>query len=319
MKKVLITGGSGTIGTSFIKEFYDKYQFYSYSRNEKKQIALKRNFNKTHLYLGSVEDGHGLINTFLKIKPDIVIHAAALKHIDTGEKQPAQAVKINLLGSLNVIEASRIADVPITIGISSDKACLCNSVYGYTKNLMERMFMEADDEKNRFVCCRFGNVAGSHGSVIPYWVNLAKSNQSLPLTDPKMNRFMFSPVDAAYLIDKAIKITTEQAGGCILSKRVKSVNMWDLANYISTDVQVVGRRLGEKLNETLINIHELPYTYLDQDYIIIKLQKNNSKETRLSRELSSLNAEKMNKEEIKNLIEHVKIYLEKTLLSANEY
>src|SRR3989344_1696033 len=132
-KKVLITGGSGTVGISFIKEFYERYHFVSYSRNEKKQITLKRNFDDVKLYLGSVENRHELINAFIKIKPDIVIHAAALKHIETGEKQPSQTVKVNILGSLNVIEASRSAGVPVTIGISSDKACGSNKVYGYTK------------------------------------------------------------------------------------------------------------------------------------------------------------------------------------------
>lgn len=319
MKKVLITGGSGTIGSAFIKEFYQQYDFFSYSRNEKKQISLKRNFNKVELYMGAIEDGPSLINTFVKVKPDIVIHAAALKHIDTGEKQPALAVKINLLGSLNVIEASRIADVPLTIGISSDKACLSDSVYGYTKTLMERMFREANDARNRFVCCRFGNVAGSHGSVIPFWLNLANHHQALPLTNAKMNRFMFSPKDAAYLIDKAIHLVSQQNEGFILTKKIKAVNMADVARYISSNIEIVGERLGERLNETLVSQDELPHTYLDGEFIIMKFQPNSVITNQLSEELNSLNAEKMREEEIALLIQDVKSYLNQSLLVMNEY
>lgn len=319
MKRVLITGGSGTVGTAFIKEFYNKYHFISYSRNEKKQIALKRTFDDVELYLGSVEDQHGLINTFIKAKPDIVIHSAALKHVDTGEKQPAQTVKVNILGSLNVIEASRIANVPITIGISTDKACGSNSVYGYTKMLMERLFLEADDEKNRFVCCRFGNVAGSHGSVIPFWLNLAKANKPLQLTDPNMNRFMFAPRDSAHLIKKAIDLTKQELSSFILTKKIKSINMLDLAKYISSEVQIIGKRSGENLNETLIIQNEIPFTYVDKDYVLIKTHQNLHEENKLKCELSSLNADKMDQQEIHTLLSNVKEYLEMTLLSANEY
>lgn len=318
MKKVLITGGSGTVGTAFIKEFYNTYQFISYSRNEKKQVSLKRNFEEVQVCLGSVEDKHDLINTFLKVKPDIVIHTAALKHVDTGEKQPAQAVKVNILGSLNVIEASRIADVPTTIGISTDKACSSTSVYGYTKSLMERLFLEADDEKNRFLCCRFGNVAGSHGSVIPFWFNLAKAKKPLLLTDPNMNRFMFSPRESAHLIHKAIEMVKEQRSGCILTKKIKSVNMLELAKCISPNIEIVGKRPGENLNETLVCNDEIPFTYDEGDYVSIKRHPNLGK-NRLMQELSSLTAKRTNQKEIRGLISSVEDYLNMTLLTANEY
>src|SRR3990167_1649656 len=127
MKKVLITGGSGTVGSAFIKEFYNQYQFVSYGRNKEKQAALKQQFSKVELCEGSIEDRENLLKVFSRVKPDIVIHTAALKQIEVGEKHPAQAIKTNLLGSLNIIDASKIANVAITIGISSDKACLSNS------------------------------------------------------------------------------------------------------------------------------------------------------------------------------------------------
>ena len=130
MKKVFITGGSGTIGSSFIKKYYKKFSFLSYSRNEKMQVALKRQFPNIDIVLGSVEDKLALSNAMRKFKPDYVIHAAALKHVDTAEISPIQAVKSNIIGSLNVINASFDSDVPLTIGVSTDKAALLIIIMG---------------------------------------------------------------------------------------------------------------------------------------------------------------------------------------------
>ena len=140
MKKIFITGGSGTIGSSFIKKYYNEYKFFSYSRNEKMQVALKRQFSEVGIILGSVEDKMSLINAIRKSNPDIIIHAAALKHVDTAEINPIQAVKSNIIGSLNVIDAAFDCNIKTTIGISTDKACSPDSNYGHTKSLMEQMF-----------------------------------------------------------------------------------------------------------------------------------------------------------------------------------
>lgn len=304
MKKILITGGSGTVGSAFIKEFYNQYQFVSYGRNEEKQAALKSTFNNIELVMGSIENKDELINTFLTIKPDIVIHTAALKYIDIAEKQPSQAIKVNLLGSMNIIEASKIANVPITIGVSSDKACLSNSVYGHTKNLMERIFLEANNDKNKFICCRFCNVAGSEGSVISRWLALKKENQPLKITDPKMNRFIFLPKDAAHLLEKAITLSFKDNFGGILLKKVKAVNMHDLAFCISPHIEIMGKRPGERLDETLITIDEIPYTYMDKEYVLIQPEKNPIEKNRISESLYTASAEKMNTTELKNLIKN---------------
>ena len=137
MKKVLIVGGSGTIGSAFIKEFYDKYEFSSISRNELMQAELKRKFPKVNIYFSDIESQDNLTTIFLKVKPDIVIHMAAMKHVNLAEENPINACKVNVLGSLNVISASIRADVPTTIAISTDKACFPENVYGYSKSLME--------------------------------------------------------------------------------------------------------------------------------------------------------------------------------------
>ena len=140
-----------------------------------------------------------MLRVFKDVKPDVVVHSAAMKHIDLMEKNPIAGSNINVMGSLNVVEASIINDVPTTIGISTDKACLAESVYGASKYLMERVFMNTNNETNRFSLTRFANVAHSNGSVLPFWLNLKQQGKPLKLTDPKMNRLIFTQEDAANL------------------------------------------------------------------------------------------------------------------------
>ena len=168
MEKLLITGGTGTVGRSFIENNIEKYEIYSYSRNEKSQVALKRMFPQVKIILGCIGDKTSFQNTVHQISPKIVIHAAALKHVDSAEKHPREMVKINIIGSKNIVDTSIKYNIPITIGISTDKACKPKNLYGYSKYIMERMFLEANNGKNIFCCTRFGNVSGSNGSVIPF-------------------------------------------------------------------------------------------------------------------------------------------------------
>src|SRR3990167_2358078 len=284
MQNVLITGGCGTIGSAFIYTFNNEYHFISLSRNKEKQAALKRKFNHVELCHGSIADSDFLNEVFQKTKPDIVIHAAALKQIDICEKNPSRAIETNILGSLNIIKVAKAHHVPITIGISSDKACESDSVYGHTKNLMERLFLEANDDSSRFMVCRFGNVAGSHGSVIPLWLSQAEKKMPLKITDEKMNRFMFSQNDAALLIQQAISLAKEKKLGCILVKKLKPVNLCDLAKAIAVNgIEVIGKRPGERLNETLVGKNELPYTFINGDMTMIRMEKNQDENTRLDR------------------------------------
>ena len=128
-----------------------------------------------------------------------------MKHIDLMEQNPIAGCNVNVIGSLNVISASMKYDVPITVAVSTDKACSSASVYGDTKSLMEKCFMEANTDRNRFALTRFANVAHSNGSVLPFWLNLREKGLPLKLTDPKMNRLIFTQRDAAELIMKTIK------------------------------------------------------------------------------------------------------------------
>tara|TARA_R110000744_G_scaffold81664_1_gene160370 strand:+ start:1488 stop:2405 length:918 start_codon:yes stop_codon:yes gene_type:complete len=300
MKRVLITGGTGTVGTAFIKKYYSKYKFYNVSRNENNIAELKQNYPKVESHVGDILDSEHLINIFEQIKPDIVIHSAALKHINLAEENPTSAIKINIRGSLNVIKASVRAGVPLTVGISTDKACDPDSVYGYTKKMMEKMFMEHHNQKTKFVCTRFANVAGSNGSVIPFWISQASKGNALKLTDAGMNRLMFSKEESAELVYTSIVSAMKMTESFILCKIMKNVNLLSLAKNLSDkEVEIIGKRPGEKLNETLISRNELPYTNTVDDFVFIHTTKQNKN---LHEEHSSRNAIDMSKHELEKLI-----------------
>ena len=300
--KVLITGGSGTIGRAFIKNYTDFFDIFSYSRDENKQTQLTRQFPVVKQYLGNVEDREAVFRVYEKVKPDIVIHAAAVKHINLAEKQPIQTCKVNIVGSLNIIEASVRYDIPVTVAISTDKACSYESVYGGSKWLMERCFLEANSNRNKFSVCRFANVAHSDGSVLPFWLKQKEEGKPLKLTDPKMNRLMFTQDDAANLIYRTIDYTRKHEGGFVCSYKMKCVNMFDLAKVISDNIEIVGKRPGEKRDEDLISKHELPYTYVRGNDIHIRAEENIYDE-KLEVPYNSQSAEKMTSKQIKELVE----------------
>ena len=318
MKKIFITGGTGTVGKAFISKYYKDYKFFSFARNEKSQVGLKRLFPKIEILIGGIENSYLLKNEINKVNPDIIIHAAALKHVDTAEKQPSPAVLTNIIGTYNLIEAAISNNVELVVGISTDKACNADNIYGQTKYIMERLFLEANSKNTRFVCCRFGNVAWSNGSVIPFWLTRKANSEELLLTDKDMSRLMFSQEDSAILIKKCID-DSKKEGGFILSKKMKTVNMFDLAKLISEDIKIIGLRPGEKLYEDLISEKELPYTYLDGDYIFLKKVKNINKSTRLKSKLSSISAEKMTKSEMLELIKNVDEIISSKLIDQKNY
>lgn len=301
MKKILITGGTGTVGSAFIKRYYNDYKFYSISRGEEKIAELNSKFPNVTTLIRDIENLDQIINTFESIKPDIVIHAAALKHVNLAETNPTKAIDINLRGSLNVINASIRAEVPLTIGISTDKACAPENIYGYSKKMMEQIFTEHHNDKTKFICTRFANVAGSRGSVIPFFKSLVSKNQPLKLTSKEMNRLMFSSKEAAELVHSSINLSNHFNESFVLSKKMKSVNMLRLATTMSDDIEIVGLRPGEKLNEDLISYKELSYTKVIDDYILLFNSKQ-PQETNLKSSFSSRNAPMMSDDEILNLI-----------------
>ena len=311
-KKIFITGASGTVGKAFIKEFNELFDIYSYSRNEKSQVALKREFPNVEIIIGSIEDIHTLECAVANLDIDIMIHAAALKHVDTAEKQPSQAIKINLLGTINVLEVCQKYNIKKVIGISTDKACSPDNIYGMSKYLMEKLFEEYRSPNLNTVCCRFGNVAWSNGSVLPFWLRVKESNKPLPITDIKMTRLIFTSKEAAHLINKSIDLIDSLDSFFILSKKMKSCKMIDLASLISDETTVIGLRPGEILSEDLISAKEVKYAYQLSDSIaeyivIIKNNESNLLGDKLTGPVNSVSAEKMNKNEMITLLKDVKI------------
>jgi len=297
--KVLITGGTGTVGKALISQ-NDK-EYISISRNEENIANLRRLYPEVKCYVGNIEDKSLLLRVFKDVKPDVVVHAAAMKHIDLMETNPIAGCNVNVVGSLNVAEASLINDVPITIGVSTDKACLPESVYGASKYIMERVFMNTNTDENRFALTRFANVAHSAGSVLPFWLNLYKQKKPLKLTDPDMNRLIFTKEDAASLINRTIDFTKENSGGFVKSYKMKCVNMLDLAKVISDDIEIVGKRPGEKTDEDLISEREIARTFIYGDDIHIRMDENEDG-NKLDRPYNSASAEKMTEEEMRKLV-----------------
>ena len=297
--KVLITGGTGTVGKALISQNDNEY--ISISRNEENIAKLRREYPDVKCYVGNIEDEGLLLRVFKEVKPDVVVHAAAMKHIDLMETNPIAGCNVNVMGSLNVVQASLINDVPITIGVSTDKACMAESVYGASKYLMERVFMNTNTDENRFALTRFANVAHSAGSVLPFWLNLNKEGKPLKLTDPNMNRLIFTKEDAASLINRTIDFTRENGGGFVKSYKMKCVNMLDLAKVISDDIEIVGKRPGEKTDEDLISEREISRTFVYGDDIHIRMDENEG-DNKLDRPYNSVSAEKMTEEEMRELV-----------------
>ena len=299
--KVLITGGTGTVGKALIAKNDNEY--ISISRNEENIAKLKREYPDVKCYVGNIEDEGLLLRVFKEVKPDVVVHAAAMKHIDLMETNPIAGCNVNVMGSLNVVQASLINDVPITIGVSTDKACMAESVYGASKYLMERVFMNTNTDENRFALTRFANVAHSAGSVLPFWLKLKEAGLNLKLTDPDMNRLIFTKEEAASLINRTIDFTRENGGGFIKSYKMKCVNMLDLAKVVSNaqPIDIVGKRPGEKTDEDLISEREIARTFVYGDDIHIRMDENEG-DNKLDRPYNSASAEKMTEEEMRELI-----------------
>jgi FlaA1/EpsC-like NDP-sugar epimerase len=225
------------------------------------------------------------------------------------ETNPIAGCNINVMGSLNVVEASIINDVSVTVGISTDKACLAESVYGASKYLMERVFMNSNNDTNRFALTRFANVAHSNGSVLPFWLKLKKEGKPIKLTDPNMNRLIFTQEDAAQLIKRTISWTFNHGGGFVKSYKMKCVNMFDLAKVVAGNntIEIIGKRPGEKTDEDLVSKTEIDRTYLydvDVDHIDdihIRMEKNKDN-NKLFEPYNSKSAPKMTKKEMKELV-----------------
>ena len=270
-KKILITGGTGSLGQALTARLLDMKvdTIRIFSRNEEKQIKMENKFNDKRLrfLLGDINDVERLQRALENI--DIVFHTAALKHVPKIEYNPFEAIKTNVIGSQNVINACLHENVEKAIAIGTDKAVSPLNTYGATKLLMEKLFVTANNfvdpkkYRTKFISVRYGNVFGSSGSVIPLFLEQIKKMRKITITDPKMTRFSITMEQA---LDFILNATQSGKGSEIFVPDIKSYSILTVRDalskiFTSVDQEIVGIRPGEKLHEELINKEEIRYTW----------------------------------------------------------
>ncbi len=277
-KSILITGGTGSFGKKFayrILKDFNPEKIIIYSRDEYKQYLMRKEFaahdNKLRFFIGDVRDKERLYRAFDGV--DIVIHAAALKHITAAEYNPIEAIKTNIEGAKNVIDAAIDRGVEKVVALSTDKACNPINLYGATKLVSDKLFISANayvgKRKTTFSVVRYGNVVGSRGSVIPFFKTLIdQGEQVLPITDLRMTRFWITLDQGVDLVFKAIQ---EAKGGEIYVSKIPSIKVSDLALAMKSDAELkeIGIRESEKLHEVMISEEDARSTYDYGDHYII--------------------------------------------------
>lgn len=272
---ILVTGGTGSFGSRFVPmvlNTYDPARLVIYSRDEMKQWEMAKSYtnnSRVRFFLGDVRDKERLYRALDGI--DYVVHAAALKIIPIAEYNPFEYIKTNINGAMNVIDACLDTGVKKCIALSTDKASSPVNLYGATKLAAEKLFVAANsysgESKCRFSIVRYGNVMGSRGSVIPYFLSL-QNGAELPITDTRMTRFMIKLEQAVDLVFHAF---ADMSGGEIYIRKVPSMNILDIAKACvpSSNHKIIGVRPGEKLNEQLVGEDESLFTYEYDDYFKI--------------------------------------------------
>ena len=273
---VLITGGNGSLGKSLVEYLLHKTKVRRiaiFSRDELKQQHLRIHFQddpRLRWFLGDVRDLDRLKRAFHGV--DYLIHAAALKQVDTGEYNPMEFVKTNVLGSQNVIDASIDAGVKRIVALSTDKASSPINLYGATKLTADKLFVAANNYSvaygTTFSVVRYGNVMGSRGSVIPFFQEIAAQGKPLPITDLRMTRFWISIESAVKFVIDSLKMMT---GGELYVPKIPSMKIIDLAHAVAPGAKLVeiGMRPGEKLHEEMISADDSRRTIiLENRYVV---------------------------------------------------
>lgn len=274
-KIILVTGGTGSFGQAFTKILLEKHSPKAvriYSRGEHKQVEMERRFNDDRLrfFVGDVRDLNRLGRAMNGV--DIVVHAAALKHVPVCEYNPNEAVRTNVKGAMNIVDAAIDNGVEKVVALSTDKAVQPLNLYGATKLVAEKIFIQANaysgPRKTKFACVRYGNVIGSNGSVVPLFIEQRK-NGELTITDEGMTRFWITLEQGVELVIKCIR---EMEGGEIFVPRIPSVKVTDLADAIAPDAKkrIIGIRPGEKMHEMLVSADEARHTKRKGEFYIIE-------------------------------------------------
>lgn len=323
-KKVLITGGTGSLGQALTGRLLsmkvDTVRIFS--RNESKQIEMETRFKDDRLrfFVGDVRDLKRLERAVEDV--DYVFHAAALKHVPKVEYNPFEAIKTNIIGSQNVIDACLEEGVEKSICIGTDKAVSPLNTYGATKLLMEKLFVTANNyldpkrHPTKFIAVRYGNVLGSSGSVVPKFIKQINQGQKLTVTDPGMTRFSITMNEA---LDFILRSTELGLGSEVFVPKLRAYSILDVKDALmellgDAEEETVGIRLGEKLHEVLINKYEMEYAWeIEDKYMIANtLDKEIVKKRNYTsdmvhaedmKEYSSDQVEKINKDELKKIIQ----------------
>ena len=236
-KKILIIGGTGALGKTLTKRYYNNNNIIILSRDEHKHVNMKRDYPRVIYHIGDVKDINSIRNAIEDYKPDVVINTAALKHVPICESNPYESVNVNILGHQNLIQSIKRSNhrIKTLMFISTDKACSPVNVYGMCKAISERLYIDyANQQKDIKVCLvRYGNVLESTGSVIPYFKNLLNRGVTeLPITDRRMTRFLLSLDRACDLIDFAY--SEKSTHGCIAIPKVQSFSIISIAQALFT-------------------------------------------------------------------------------------
>lgn len=319
-KKILITGGTGSWGQKLTAELLNSYnpsEIRIFSRGEFAQVEMERKFNnsKIKFIIGDVTDYESL--DFAIKEVDFIFHLAALKHVPICERQPHEAIKTNVIGTINVVKLALKYNIKKVIDVSTDKAVDPLNVYGTTKALGEKIIINANTKTNdtEFVCIRGGNVIGTNGSVIPFWKKQILEKSEITITDENMTRFFLTLTDAIKLLLKAAEFS--KRGEIIVMKMpalylkdLKNLMIKKLSNGKKVTEKIIGSRLGEKTHEVLVSKDEANRTYyLDDNYYLIAPynmtdnEKNKyNKLKQIKQEFTSENAHIMDENEIINLL-----------------
>jgi UDP-N-acetylglucosamine 4,6-dehydratase len=269
---ILITGGTGSFGHTFVPMTLAKYnpkRLVIYSRDEMKQWEIAQKFTddkRVSYIIGDVRDKDRLNRALDGI--DYVVHAAATKIVPTAEYNPFECVKTNINGAMNLIDACIDRGVKRVVALSTDKASNPINLYGATKLASDKLFVAgnayAGTHDTRFAVVRYGNVIGSRGSVIPFFMSLAHTN-TLPITDPRMTRFMITLEQSVELVWHAFD---DMTGGEIYVKKIPSMTILDIANAVApcAEQKIIGLRPGEKIHEQMIGLEDAPHTFAYADH-----------------------------------------------------
>jgi FlaA1/EpsC-like NDP-sugar epimerase len=315
--RILITGGTGSWGQTLTRLMLDKHnpkEIIIFSRGELQQVLMQRKFKnlKIKYIIGDVRDYEAV--KFASKNVDYIFHMAALKHVPICEEHPQEAIKTNITGTSNIVNAAIENRVKKVIDVSTDKAVEPLNLYGMTKAVGEKLIIQANDlsDYTKFVCIRGGNVMGSNGSVIPYFIEQIKAGGPITITDVEMTRFFLTLEEAIGLLFKAAE---ESVGGETFVMNMPAAYIKDIADiligvYGNAEITEIGSKPGEKLDEMLISKHESPVSYCFDDtyYVIlpfkhnISLEQNYGKLKKFPADEFSSKTFLMNKEQIKEML-----------------